>query len=101
MLAIKPKVQFLTREITSPNGDVVIGLFAISEVNGLPQVKLIAVKPLKKSESSIGNSVILVIAGACANCIPEVIFDCLGLDSEFSYKDFSFFNSQPTRAPAF
>lgn len=101
MLAIKPKVQFFTREITAPNGEAVLGLFAVSEINGLPRVRLVAVKPVSRSSKVGSDSTILAIAGSCSNYIPEIIFDCFNYVPEFSTRDFSFFNSQPTRAPSF
>ena len=100
MLAIKPKIQYFTREIIAPNGEAVIGLFAVSEINGVPQVRLIAVRPTAKAENFSDNSSILALAGNCAKCIPEIIFECFEAVADFPYKDFSFFNSQPTRAPS-
>lgn len=86
--------KVIEKIVTNRKGELMRVTFLVSEIAGAIQVKVLSATPIVAL-----TSVCLAIAGNVSNIVNRYSANF----SEFvaGFSDFSFFMSQPTRAPAF
>jgi hypothetical protein len=53
MLITKPQVHIISREVTTPSGELVRAYFAVIDVNGVLEVKFLGTKPIEAKADDV------------------------------------------------
>ena len=99
MLVRAEQYKFIEKTITTRSGRIVSVLVAVSYYEDrVISARIVAVRPIQEPSEAYTESVLLT-SNETASIVSSVVSS---VESKRSpYFDFSFFVSQPTRAPAF
>lgn len=96
MLSI-PRKKFIEKIITSPEGIDFRVVFLVYEEEGKIKAKVVSAAPIA---SVIKNEQIIALPGKTEKILHEIIYSTFEKEKVSPYTDFTFFVSQPTRAPS-
>jgi hypothetical protein len=101
MLTIRqPKTKVLERIIRAKTGEFVLATFLVVEYQGQVRAKLLSIAPLTQEQAEFQASAIKALPAPLVKTVFEKVLT-FGEEIISPFVDFSFFVSQPTRAPSF
>ncbi|HVT74810.1 MAG TPA: hypothetical protein VHD69_00070 [Candidatus Paceibacterota bacterium] len=102
MLAKRPQINIVSREVTLATGEVVQAFFAVIENNGVREIKFLGTKPIQTSRGAQAAQTAPVLSLAAPKA---TVFAELFIKSVYEYASpffsLDFLVNQLARAPSF
>jgi len=99
MQLTRQNVQIVEKVVTTENG-LFLARFAVANVGGVFKAKLINMVPVTDDSGAFGDISTLALPTPVLDTVEEFI-SYISKTIVSPFQDFSFFTSQPTRAPNF
>ena len=99
MLVAKQQGKTFKKLFRLETGEFILATFEVISRDGVLKARLVATEELP--DTSFTTEAETVLPTASVKSVPEFIYVSDLGTAHFSYEDFSFLVSQPTRAPAF